>query len=140
MTPVSSLYFVICRAVIFYQPALGKRWSLSILGLLDFAKKTQDIQGGFFKRFLAHFFFLSILQRSPRIIFHNYLQRRPSILKEVFWPFLPLFLIQQRRPSIFKEFFWQFQHFLALFKFYQDNPVFLRRLFTIWVHKPKIQT
>ena len=32
-----------------FCPSLQKEWHLSILGLLDSAKKTQDNQGGFFK-------------------------------------------------------------------------------------------
>ena len=73
---------------------LGRKIKIFIPSLLQ---KTQDIQGGFFKLFLAHFF--SIRQRRLRI----FKERRVFFLGRIIKIFISSNL--QRRPIIFKEFF-----------------------------------
>ena len=112
-----------------------KRQYVSILGLDSASSEDPGYSRRFLQVIFSTFFFLSILQRRPRIFKEcvyelienniSYLQRRLSILKEVFWPFIPFFPILQR-PSIFKE---VFRPFIPLFSILQRRPSILKEVF-----------
>ena len=113
-----------------------KRWSLSILGLLDSAKKTQDIQGGFFKQFLAHFFFFQFCKEDPgylRSVSMNWLKTIFHICKEdsvflrrYFGHLYPFFQFCKEDPVFLRRYF---GHLYPFFQFCKEDPVFLRRFF-----------